>query len=437
VGGGSFYLAANSPFHNVGTTNIDPKVLADIAVRTTYPPVVYSNTFISTATSLGPQAVRDNAGAPDLGYHYDPMDYLIGGVDLTTNLAFTAGTSVGWYEAMGHTSFSGQPYGVAIDNGGNLTISGTASQPCHVALYDLVQEGNGNCITYGWMAGFVLNGSGSLPLPQLSANFTKWNSTMAYSPLRDNSDSGIGQFANCELYVNGLASYDSTFYYTNCLLWRSWLGVNSGRNASYQNCTFYNGALNLARSAGQSASSWAIVNCAFDGTAFPVRDGLNGNTNNTHFDFNAYNAANQSWTNCILVWGIAGVGTLEKIGAHDQTNLSTFGWQSSWLGNSYLPPNSPLINVGSTTADQLGLFHFTTQTNQLPEGKSIVDIGYHYVATDAFGIPLDTNGDGIPDYLEDANGNGIFDVGDLGNWLISPYNGLSSASGLSVFTPLK
>jgi len=39
--------------------------------------------------------------------------------------------------------------------------------------------------------------------------------------------------------------------------------------------------------------------------------------------------------------------------------------------------------------------------------------------------------------LEDANGNGIFDAGDLGNWLISPYNGLTSASGLSVFTPLK
>jgi hypothetical protein len=85
----------------------------------------------------------------------------------------------------------------------------------------------------------------------------------------------------------------------------------------------------------------------------------------------------------------------------------------------------------------VGLTHFTTQTNQVPEGKTSLDIGYHYVATDAFGNPLDTNGDGIPDYLEDANGNGIFDAGDLGNWLISPYNGLTSASGLSVFTPLK
>jgi len=45
-----------------------------------------------------------------------------------------------------------------------------------------------------------------------------------------------------------------------------------------------------------------------------------------------------------------------------------------------------------------------------------VDIGYHYVATDTNGNPLDTNGDGIPDYIEDANGDGVYDSGDLYNW---------------------
>ena len=46
------------------------------------------------------------------------------------------------------------------------------------------------------------------------------------------------------------------------------------------------------------------------------------------------------------------------------------------------------------------------------EGTSTVDIGYHYVATDAYGNPLDTDGDGIPDYIEDANGNGTVDSGE-------------------------
>jgi hypothetical protein len=96
-----------------------------------------------------------------------------------------------------------------------------------------------------------------------------------------------------------------------------------------------------------------------------------------------------------------------------------------------------LIDAGSTTADQFGLYHFTTQpdlqwnyelseSTQLPETNSIVDIGYHYVAADAYGNPIDTNGDGIPDYIEDANGNGVIDSGEI-SW------NLSGDPGLRVF----
>jgi Regulator of chromosome condensation (RCC1) repeat/Bacterial TSP3 repeat len=81
-----------------------------------------------------------------------------------------------------------------------------------------------------------------------------------------------------------------------------------------------------------------------------------------------------------------------------------------------LPANSALINAGSTTADLVGLYHFTTQTNQMKETNSPVDIGYHYVAVDGNGNPVDTDGDGIPDYIEDANGNGSYDAGDLSNF---------------------
>ena len=62
------------------------------------------------------------------------------------------------------------------------------------------------------------------------------------------------------------------------------------------------------------------------------------------------------------------------------TATNGFNWQSSWLGNFYLPSDSPLISAGDVTADQIGLSDFTTQTNQTPEGTAVVDIGYHYVA---------------------------------------------------------
>lgn len=35
-----------------------------------------------------------------------------------------------------------------------------------------------------------------------------------------------------------------------------------------------------------------------------------------------------------------------------------------------------------------------------------MNIGYHYVALDANGNPIDSNGNGTPDYLEDSAGSG-------------------------------
>jgi hypothetical protein len=117
-------------------------------------------------------------------------------------------------------------------------------------------------------------------------------------------------------------------------------------------------------------------------------------------------------------------------------------YQSSYLGNYYYPTNdgllSRLIDAGSRYASDAGLYHFTTTTNQVKEGATKVDIGFHYVAIDpTTGQPYDTDGDGVPDYLEDVNGDGN-GANDPTSWLVynSP-NGLTGANGLQVFTPLK
>jgi hypothetical protein len=50
----------------------------------------------------------------------------------------------------------------------------------------------------------------------------------------------------------------------------------------------------------------------------------------------------------------------------------------------------------------------------------------------------DYDGDGIPDYFEDTNGNGAYDAGDLTDW--RTYNSANALNGnqrFQVFTPLK
>jgi alpha-tubulin suppressor-like RCC1 family protein len=402
VGGGNYYLTNGTTCRGAGTTNIDPLLLTQLKNKTTWPPIIYDGVQFTNNVVLGPQAPRETNTTLDLGYHYDPMDYVFGGCDLYTNLTFTAGTAVGWIEDFGSVNPSGQPYSFTLNDGANLYLNGTATQPCEFAWRVMVQESqNGNWNTYGWMAPIIINGSGAIPVPQVSATFTKWLASTMVPEIRDNWDYGVGRFANCEFYNGTFASYAPSFYFTNCLLFRDFSVYWDGHDAAsftYQNCTFYNGVLAFSRVAGQSTSFWTVKNTTFDGTAFSWTDNYGGNTNYTAIDYNAYNSSNLSWQTYPFPYP-PNYGTLEVVGVHDQM-VSGLNWQSSWFGNFYLPPGSPVIDMGSTTADQVGLYSFTTQTNQAAETNSIVDIGYHYVALGINGLPLDINGDGIPDYLE-------------------------------------
>jgi hypothetical protein len=60
-----------------------------------------------------------------------------------------------------------------------------------------------------------------------------------------------------------------------------------------------------------------------------------------------------------------------------------------------------------------------------------VDLGFHYLALNASGAPLDSDGDGLPDYAEDSNGNGQFDQGetDLNDYYNGTLPQLSVSSG--------
>jgi hypothetical protein len=164
----------------------------------------------------------------------------------------------------------------------------------------------------------------------------------------------------------------------------------------------------------------------FDKTTITNLIGSRGNSYNG--GFNAY---------------VTGFNRLQPTKTSDIILSASPSYQVGPLGSFYLLSSSALINGDtSATADQVGLYHYTLITNlvngkEIKETNTLVDVSFHWVATDSAGNPIDTSGDGVPDYLRDANGNGIVDTGEI-NWAnYVSANGLSTGNGLQVFTPLK
>ena len=367
--GGCHYLPTNSPYCGVGTTNIDTAILAELGDKTTFAPVVYSNATISASTTFNPCIARDTNGAPNLGYHYDALDYVFAETEVDSNVTFAAGTAVGWFRTTSGWYEAGD--GLHLMNQATANFNGTASSPCWWIHLNTVQEeeysggyGPGGLTSWGsGPSGYVAT---------INCQFLKCSGMNGdANHFRDDGCCGGGYLVvnalNSEFYGINVGGYILNLNFTNCLFCRTAVGVNNNYancGLVMQNCTMLGGDSGDV-GVTHSGSGWPvyIVNCAFENCSF---SGIS-DTNNSHFDYNSY---------------LQGDSQLPAFGAHDVVVTSELGynWQGSWLGNFYLPSGSPLIQAGNTNANFLGLANYTTQTNQIPEGSLPVDIGYHYLA---------------------------------------------------------
>jgi hypothetical protein len=104
--------------------------------------------------------------------------------------------------------------------------------------------------------------------------------------------------------------------------------------------------------------------------------------------------------------------TLTGNGSHDVMLNTAPAYWSGAFGNFYLLSPSPLLhNAGSRSPAAAGLYHYTSGLETREGDKSfgrMVDIGFHYIVDDGAGHPLDTDHDGIPDYVENWHGDGIY-----------------------------
>jgi hypothetical protein len=397
VGGGIYYLADNSPHRNAGTTNISPELIADLRTKTTYPPLAYTNTTFSTATTFSPQAQRDTDDL-DRGYHYTPLDHLFGGVDANANLTFTPGTAVGWFRTTEGWEHAG--HGIHAADNTTITFNGILNQPDYWVRCNTVQEqpvyaGYGPGGISGWTYPSVTDA------PKVFARFTRCSTMASEMGFHFRDDWGILklQLTDCEFLGGNVGGYDSLWSLTNCLFDRASISLQTSETFPamiLRNCTVRGGGLGFAHwESGPAHFYTSIRDTIFDGSS--IGTGYPNDPACVDYDYNAF---------------LTGSNRTNPQGAND-VQVADFNWQTSWLGNYYLPTNSTLVNTGSVAnAALVGLYHYTTQTNQVKEANSRVDIGYHYVAVDANGNPIDTDGDGIPDYIEDANGNGAVDSGE-------------------------
>jgi hypothetical protein len=167
-----------------------------------------------------------------------------------------------------------------------------------------------------------------------------------------------------------------------------------------------------------SAGNWGFKDNLFDRVNFyQDTDQPLALDNNAYWPLAASDLAVISWEQ--FWWGGNSAQLTPTItggGAQEVTLTAAPPYQAGPFGNFYLPNTTPLYGAGSDTPANLGLYHYTTRIDQMKEGDEpsghMVNIGVHYVAANNYGQPLDSDGDGIPDYVEDANGNGVVDANE-------------------------
>jgi hypothetical protein len=398
VGAGSHYLADDSPYRNEGTTNIDPALLADLQQKTTYPPVFINGgtgSYYTNDLTLYPQAQRESGDAPDLGWSYDPIDFAFSGI-FVTNSTFTVmpGTVISALVT------NGGGYGLTMGSGGRFLCQGTPTSLCRIVNFNTVQEQyTTNFVGEPSWDLLSPNSSGNPPASVIECRFTDFSllaqdANFLYDP-GSTANTGTIDFQDCQFHGGKITVGDSTVNLTNCLLERvkAQLYSTDGNVPTIRNNLFYGGTFDFY----PSVTNALVKDNVFDQTSIPTSlagYGYNGG-------FNAF------LTNCDRMLPTNSTDLL----------LTNITFQAGPLSYYYYPTNTPLTPLIDgdtlTTAAQVGLFHYTTTTNEVKEANSPLDIGFHLVALGANGLPVDTTGCGTPDYLRDANGNGLVDSGEL------------------------
>ena len=455
VDDGYYYLAANSPLHGSGTSNISPQLQTELRHKTTFAPIHFPVGWgIEGQMTLSPQVPRYTNGAPDIGYYYDVLDYSIAQFYvLGGTITVLPGTVVGVRADYDAVSGGWTTEGFFVAEGGSIVSHGLPDQPNIFTSVGAVQEVPNFLFTERYQIPIFLNYEIWLPeitlfvsdcetndpapptldfrfsnfyLPSLDQHFCGGvspdllnysSSSTVYLTLQDCSlhggqinlnrpdfysfplDATFGQGAvtwKNNLFENVSFNLDPTVYWINQT-------VSCDLQLQAYNNLFKNSAWMFLGPFPATAGNWVFKDNFFDKVHF-IQD-----TNQPlDFDYNGY------WPlkDAELLWSGDSSGLLPSIGGnlsggHEQALTTAPPYQTGPFGNYYLSQTTPLYQTGSRTANEAGLTQYTTFINQIKDTSNApVNIGLHYI-TATNNAPLDFDGDGVPDYVEAEHGTEI------------------------------
>jgi RHS repeat-associated protein len=354
VGAGNHYLSADSAFRDLGTTNgVGSTLLADLRRRTTYPPLLLINA-ITTNTTLVPRAPRDT-GPPDLGYHYDPLDYAVDNLSVTNaTLTLAEGVALATYGSNG----------IVLRDHGQLHSAGTPGAHNHFVRYYNVQEQatNWGGATPATTVSLSPYSTGAAP-PSAQLRFTDFDG-LAGGGFHLYTQSNGWKFAslqvkdctlNSGLFILAGPSTSSLSLSNNLFEWISLSCSNSPKIDAYNNLFRY-GTNTLVNAGG----AWTFKDNAYDLSV------VDASGTSITADHNAYITTNITVT-----------GRFSPTNAADVV-LTSFTYATGPFG-AYYHSSTNLDDKGSRTAAAAGLFPYTAKTSGVTETNTTVDIGFHYV----------------------------------------------------------
>ena len=141
------------------------------------------------------------------------------------------------------------------------------------------------------------------------------------------------------------------------------------------------------------------------------------NKNTTQFQFQQYNFTAPSGSQGIFLNSVTSL----SLGVWYHVAATVQGATVKLYINGVLDSSGTTPVAATTTTDPLTFGH-TGNWGYTPYPGALDDIRIYSRALSAAEVAslasktYDSDGDGIPDYLEDRNGNGVYDTGDLSGW---------------------